>query len=623
MKALLGYFLSASVLIGGWGIIGCTEPDSPKDNIGLVGPANNKAENPTGFQSGRAAAKTASTTWHTNIAAAGSSEISGWPASNAKDGNNNTSYSSALHSSSNSPEFLAFWYNNYNLTLTNFIHLVPRWANNHQYCFPYTFTISYSDPNKWVPLGTFTGYDNVPQDIYLPLGKAVMANGLRIDASVLGSDGSSYALQMAEVQAGYDPAYDHIKLTQNLGPAGVPQIENMGAGPYDPNKLKNWVRDIKEPFITGYNVYAPSVVKDGSAWNIYFGGWHSIADANWDRIYVTRISDNFTSTPGPATEIISPVPPSGQGSYYSMLNNPNVLKMQDNTWRMVFTAAYIRYARSPNTPNCTNLGPNIECGNLTAGDTSTDGMNWGGNPYRLNGIDQGMVNIYSYPAPGSLGSEINGGNVLFYDGANKNYVLFFTDFSTKPGIPDPGLIPKFATSVPGNWTSFTYRGVVNNSPGIVNDMRYFKNASQKYLMATHINQQAVYYLISDHFQSFPGSRQTLFSGASYEPHITGVGLVADDNTLYGALYGADQQSNYEGNMIYARWLQRKATFTEVVNKTIYSTDRANGPSISILRGFPTATFLTGSLTITETDNQTMVTIPNITIGTKDRWSFVP
>jgi predicted GH43/DUF377 family glycosyl hydrolase len=107
------------------------------------------------------------------------------------------------------------------------------------------------------------------------------------------------------------------------------------------------------PIINDYNVYAPNIVRNGSVWNLYYGGF--VGSSRNDKIYlaVSQGAD-ITSGYNPSTTFVCI-----DNGVYDNVNDPSVVKNGSN-WIMAYSAAAagqlgftdkIAYAYSTNGAN--------------------------------------------------------------------------------------------------------------------------------------------------------------------------------------------------------------------------------------------------------------------------------
>ncbi len=135
------------------------------------------------------------------------SEIGGWPATNAVNGNENSTggnWSSTSHAGANSTESITV-----DLGATKIlshVDLVPR--NNAGFagfCFPVDFTIQTSPTNtagSWTTVVTRTSFPNPGGTIQsFPFFTTILGRYVKVEATKLSSDGTSYRFQLAELEA--------------------------------------------------------------------------------------------------------------------------------------------------------------------------------------------------------------------------------------------------------------------------------------------------------------------------------------------------------------------------------------------------------------------------------------
>ncbi|MDB5351026.1 MAG: hypothetical protein JWN86_2273 [Planctomycetota bacterium] len=90
--------------------------------------------------------------------------------------------------------------------------------------------------------------------------------------------------------------------------------------------------DEANPVIRGKNVYAANLVRNGGAWNLYYGGWRDAADAN-DRIYAAVSIGAMPSGPWQGQQVII------DNGEYVHVNDPSVQRRAPDDWYMAFTTA--------------------------------------------------------------------------------------------------------------------------------------------------------------------------------------------------------------------------------------------------------------------------------------------
>lgn len=88
------------------------------------------------------------------------------------------------------------------------------------------------------------------------------------------------------------------------------------------------------PVIDGYNLYAPSPVKSGDGWTVYYGGWRTSKDLN-DEIYVSSTGDGTLGSGWtPPLKIV-------EHGIYVHANDPSIIE-RSGTWYMsLSTAGYV------------------------------------------------------------------------------------------------------------------------------------------------------------------------------------------------------------------------------------------------------------------------------------------
>ena len=512
-----------------------------------------------------------------------SSAIAGWPASSAVDGNAGTVWSSTLYTSAAHSEFLAFWHAGFQDV--NYVRMSPRFSSR-ALGFPSTFSIYWSDGAAWQLARTVTGmqtpYRN--DDIILALPATVHCDGLLVSASVLGDDGvGNFVFQMGEFRAGFDAGFTTFSWVGNDGSASRATVRNVGSQAFDPAKLRNWNYDARNPILVPNggsglrNIYAPSVVHNGGAWNVYFGGWDNSPTGN-DEISVAVSLDNF-ATFNPHAKLIT------HGAF-THVNNENVIKTAANQWQM----AYTTFANGGlNKPGYA---------------TSADGVSW----TPSTGSAGFLMSMAGYPNFAG-NADVNGGNAIYFDGSQ--YHMYWVDFRN-------GFAMNYATS-PDN-RSYTFQGTKFNNY-VPQDLKSFDfQGTRYYLSAYHNNGQAAYFSLNTTIAS-PAVPSVLFPRlGSADNFITSVGLVSDGTRLWGALYGASAVSTLDQNRIFASWLQRKVTFQNT--STFLAANQANGPDTLYVLMTAGQGVETGTFSGYDTDGTTLLRqTPRVTLLQGDIWSF--
>jgi hypothetical protein len=531
-----------------------------------------------------------------------SSEI--LPGLSARDGSFQTFWSSQSHSSANRSEWIAYWFDRQDFHPVNYIKLRPRFDGDRQ-GFPIDFKVLYSNGFSWQQISAHINFPAPRNDdwVILPLPQTITTNGIQIAASRLSKDNlKNYVFQLAEIGAGYDPAYDQFRYVGNNGLVKQNEIQNVGSGEFSSLKLKNWNFDLRNPLISAKpsifpksraNIYAPSIVKNGDTWNIYFGGWDGTTDF-FDRISLVTSKDNF-NTFSPHIRVIDK-------NEYTHVNNASAIKLDNGQWLLYYTTH-----------------PNINNSNKPAMSISTNGLNWSPS----SGTKSAALKMSGYPNWDN--ADVNGSNVIYYqDGI---YYLYFDDFTRldPKAPPQLGLLEGvyYATSSDGK--SFTYRGIAVLGSVVANDVKSFASApgTKTYLAGFHNNGGDVFYATSNTPERFPSAKVLFSSSEAYsDTYITSMGFVSDGKRLYGALYGAGPAATLDKNAIHAAWLQKKVIFKNDRGIQWGDVERAQGPDKIIMS---MSTYVeTGRFYVYDTDGTTLLyTSPSLTVKSGDIWRFSP
>jgi hypothetical protein len=404
-----------------------------------------------------------------------------------------------------------------------------------------------------------------------------------VNASALGDDGvGNWVLQMADLRAGFDAGLTAFAWAGNDGSSNRATVHNVGSRAFDPNKLRNWNYDARNPILvptpgSGHqNIYAPSVVYNGGAWNVYFGGWDNSPTPN-DQVSIAVSLDNFASF-NPHQTVIS------HGAFQHV-NNESAIKIGPGQWQMAYTTFA---AGGLNKPGYA---------------TSSDGVSWTPN----TGNAAFLMTMAGYPNF-VASADVNGGNAIYFDGGQ--YHMYWVDFANNFAM-------NYATS-PDNH-SYTFQGT--KLTGFVpQDIKSFVfGGTRYYLSAYHNNGASTYFSLNTTLAS-PAAPSVLFNKTgSADNFITSVGLVSDGSRLYGALYGASAVSSLDQNRIFASWLQRKVTFQNAA--TFLGANQSVGPDTLYMLMVNGQSVETGTFAIFDTDGTSVLAqTPKVTVLQGDVWN---
>ena len=396
-------------------------------------------------------------------------------------------------------------------------------------------------------------------------------------------------------------SYSFVKVGSNPGQTTI-QMNNIGSGSFEPNKIFNWVYESRSPLINPnnggscpHNIYNPSIVNNGATnYNIYFGGWDGVSSCH-DSVSITVTPDNFMS--------FNPhVPQIATGSVIHV-NNPSTIKVNSNLWIMVTTQLQVN--------------PQLNKPSIA---TSSSGVGW--NPNQ-GGVASANIEVYGYPY--NWGSaDVNGGNVLYRDPSTGLYHLYFVDFKQL------GRHSTFHAVSGGNLIAFAYTEVTVPQPGkIVNDFKYINGY---YVMGLHDNGQAVYYTISKTVNgTFPPPQQLFAHFDTEDKYMVSIGFVVDQSNtrLLGALYGAGATSSLDHNRIFGCWLQKRVLFKSA--STIWGVGnaaRSMGPNSVLLdtnlHSLSGQFYVYDSNYVSFSNPGTLLAIsPVVTVTQGDIWQFNP
>lgn len=527
--------------------------------------------------------------------ASSSSAIAGtnWATANAIDGNLSTLWSSLTRTSASNTEWIRFGFSGGANATINYIRIRPRFNSplGRALGFPVNFTISYNNGGIWTTAQTHSSFTTptTADWVLLPL-PTVGATQVQVTATTLGTDDvGNYVFQLAEIVAGYDVALENAYQLGKSVSGNRLEVRNVGSESFtNPSELGNWVYDTRNPLITpgaGNNIYAPSVVRNGTGWNIYYGGWDTTN--THDQILMTTSADDFMSFGGRSLQIAS--------GTQNHVNNVCVVKTATDQWKMMFTS--LPYGSPPrNKP-------------MVA--TSTNGTTW----TPSEGNTSALLTMSGYTDASNSAwttADVNGGNHFLYE--NGTYHMWFDDFNN--------FKVHYATST--NFKDFTYQGVALNEVKVCNDAKAFSYGGlRQYLWAYHLNGGKVWYSTGTAVTTPSASKVLFSSNGAADAYIVAPCFVTDGTRLYGALYGAGAVSGLTKNRIFAKWLQKKVVFTTTSLATLGGTaNQSYGPDRQQLAMDPAKTVVTGRFSIYDTDGVSLLYVsPQVTIRKGDVWNY--
>jgi hypothetical protein len=420
--------------------------------------------------------------------------------------------------------------------------------------------------------------------------------------------------------------------------AGTLTLSGVGAGPFDPSRVSNWLRDERAPLIApratpakGFcpgNIYAASAVNNGGAVNVFFGGWDGVSSCH-DSVSVAVTEDDFEN-------FGAHVPAVATGAEMHV-NNPSAIKLPDDSWGMLYTQLPTAPAAPLNKPGFS---------------TSADGVAFAPG---AGGAAQ-LVTMRGYA--GWETADVNGGNVLVYapsggrgssrsstrgnsstgssGGGGGSFHMYFVDFAARNhsvyhATADAG------NRVAGAPLAFSFAGVALQERGrIPNDVKLING---HWVLGLHANSQQTYMssvsggvdggIGGGPPSSWPASRVLFRHRDAADNYIVSVGLVTDGaaTTLRGALYGAGAVPQLNNNRVFATWLQRRAIFRSSDNTTVWGlgdATSAHGPDKAVLR--TNAASLAGRWFLHDTDyvdeaspGTLLAVSPQVTVATGDVW----
>ena len=316
------------------------------------------------------------------------------------------------------------------------------------------------------------------------------------------------------------------------------EFRGVAAGAFDPRHwddagLLHFVPDVRSPLLAPReggkfrNIYAPSVVRVGDGWHVYYGGWDGEPTGN-DRIYRVDADREFLAFENRRTVI--------EHGDFQHLCNVNVTPAARGRGFAMACTAY---------PAADGLNKPV----VFFGDDD-NGAKWNADAARR----EHLVTLDGYD--GFAAADINGMNVLLAE--DGKYRLYFNNFR------DAGKTFR-ASSDDGR--RFRFDGVVHEPSAIVNDVKRVDltggGGGNWYLMALHRNGPSLYYAMSRDGTRFGEMKTLATHGGEADRHIVSVGWVVDGSRVLGFFYGGGDAASLDRNRIFARWLQRKVSIGDL------------------------------------------------------------
>lgn len=470
---------------------------------------------------------------------------------------------------------------------------MPRYVNGLACGFPKSFKLKYFNGSSWEEVLTENEFPRPNRNdiIIIPFTNIITASALTLESITLGKDDvNNNVFQMAEINAGlntdFDIKFKHLGSNSPYKNIGSLEIQNVGSKTFNPNKLNVWHYDIRKPFKSDNNIYAPTIVKNSPSkltsvnecWNIYYGGYAN-GNNQHDNIYLTTSYDDFLTTSGFATCI--------SNVNYNNANNGSAIKLFDE-WKMLYTVEVITGVR--NKPFYAN---------------SFDGLNWSfNNPITMNGY------------PDWRKADVNGGNSLIY--YNGLYHMFFNDLN-------PNTQNKVYHATSTDYINYNYVGIAQDKNMVSQDVKKFNyNNSDYFLLGTHLNAHFIELTLSNNLNYFPNSPNIIINRSQHpqDRFITSLGLVEDKNRLYGLLYASSSNIGFLDNKLYATWLQHKVIF-ENSHVRWGDIEEAFGPDrIEMFTNTPNQ-IETGRFYVYDSDGTSLIyTSPLVSVKSGDVWKFL-
>ncbi len=346
---------------------------------------------------------------------------------------------------------------------------------------------------------------------------------------------------------------------------GYVEIQGVSAGEFNPSFWENnqlhWVPESRFPLLAPRrggvfrNIYAPSAVQLEDGWRLFYGAWDGI-DSGTDRLYSVDTPD-FIDFHDRKTVI--------SNGDFTHVCNVNVQLLNDGSFHMYATAA-----------------PDSQRSNGIVYFSSPDGKIWNGSPEPHHATFDDEVELAGY-LPG-VRRNLNGANVLLHD--DGIFRLYFTNWR------DRGKMHWAEGEDP---SKMTYGGVALETRLAVNDVKKFTaDGEDWYVAAFHrkgdasLDQQDVnrlFYSLSTNGREFDEEQFMVGAREQLDRNIFAVGFAANDERIFGVLYGAGPSHRSNRNQIFAHWLQKRVVLTADASGRFaeYEVESALGPDRQLFK----------------------------------------
>lgn len=388
-----------------------------------------------------------------------------------------------------------------------------------------------------------------------------------------------YLIALTLLAAACAPTQAAPKLTTrrlaNAAPTGYIEIRGVKAGPFSPSLWQkgalHFVPDLRAPILeprpgSYRNIYAPSIVDEGTRFRVYYGGWDGTDSGN-DRIFTATADRDFLDW-GPRSMVVD------HGAFIHV-NNCSAVRSPDGSVSMLAT--------------CFPVGENT---NKPALFTSPTGSVFNGAPEYAAKSDD-LVSLDGYG--GFAKSDINGMNVLYRDGPT--WRMYFCDFTQF------GQVYRASSTDARHWT---FDGPAVKAAMMANDVKSFRVDGKTWLlMLLHHNGDSLAQSLSTDSAHFPEPHTLMRSLGASDRYMVACGLVSDGKTAYGVLYGAGAVKSLDQNRIFARWLQKRVVF-KMGAVDVAAAARAFGPDrlrIALPSGISS---VSGTLSVYSEDGITLI-----------------
>lgn len=343
---------------------------------------------------------------------------------------------------------------------------------------------------------------------------------------------------------------------------------------------------VENPIIQGHNLYAPDLVRNGSVWNLYYGGWKNSSDGN-DRIYFA-VSDDWVPEGAWSGQWVI----INNGSYLHV-NDPSVQKRGATSWVMAYTVAH-------------QVGSDYR--DWIAISTSTDGSAW--NPSVATSTTEIRVSGASFsdiarPALLWTGS----GWKLWFDGRIGNGPLH-------------SYLAESSEDIPRNFTLVHTYPDVNGFPGFMEPD--VERVNGVYVAVVQRGFATLHKLVSTDGRNFTeaGTMLSAATPAFGRKYVSNPGLVYDnvDRVVRGVAYGMTDNSSLTDHDIGFAYTQHRVRVLSCPS-TWHGFDAARYYDQVVVLTFDYLSYC--RIVVEDARNGAVLADQTVSSRAGDRWRYVP